>query len=93
MTDDITPTIDDLEDLSPNDAPEVSYRDWTHDQTCMVTYTTEREKFPKDRLAVGLADARAQCQALFGRILEEVVLPAGAPERFFFRVYRRNYRK
>jgi hypothetical protein len=89
LTEDIVPTIDDHERLTPDQPPEATYRDWTPDQTMVITYTTNPEKFRKDWACASRDWARDHCAAKYGRILEEVALP----ERFFFRVYRPSFRK
>jgi hypothetical protein len=71
------PTVDD-------EAPAASYPDWRPEETRVVTYTTAPHKFPKDRRAVTRAQATAECELVFGRVLEATYMP----ERFFFRVRR-----
>lgn len=64
--------------------PQTDYRDWKHEDTKVVVYTTNPDLYPKDRPATSSAAARAECQAIYGRILET----NSVPHRYFFRVWR-----
>jgi hypothetical protein len=60
------------------------YRDWKPEDTQVVTYTTMPERYTRDRVVVSKAQAKAQVEAIHGRILETNEVPG----RFFFRVMR-----
>lgn len=79
-------TVDDLHDFEDEvptqpGAP-IEYRDWNPEDTRVVTYTTNPSMYPKDRPTTSIDAARAEVQAVHGRILETNTVPS----RFFFRV-------
>lgn len=79
LAEDYVPTIDAVEASAP---PPVTYRDWLPQDTRVVVYTTDPARFPKDRPAVNRAQAKAQCELVFGRVLESNYVG----DRCFFRV-------
>lgn len=83
IAEDYVPTVDQADDTKP---PPATYRDWTAEDTRIVVFTTASHRYSKDRPAASRADARAQCELAFGRILEANYLS----ERFFFRVSRQS---
>jgi hypothetical protein len=81
LEEDVIPTIDDAAAEQP---PPVTYRDWKPEDTRVVVYTTDPATYPKDRPATTRANARAQAELTFGRVLEANYVG----ERCFFRVMR-----
>ncbi len=77
---DVIPTIDQEE-------PVASYQDWRPEDTRVVVYTTDPDRYPKDRVAPDGVSAQVACENECGPILQVRTVPY----RYFFRVRRGLY--
>jgi hypothetical protein len=81
IAEDYVPTVDQADEDKP---PPATYRDWVPEQTRVITYTNDLERYPRDRYAPTIAKAKAECELAFGPIKETNAVPG----RWFFRVAR-----
>lgn len=88
----LVPDIDQHATLPKDAAPAADYRDWRHEDTRVVCFTTEPEKYPKDKPCRSLEEAQALCKVTYGRILATETVRNGDAERFFFRVFKLDRR-
>jgi hypothetical protein len=79
-----TPTIDDFEDLSPEEVPTVEYKDWREGSTMVLSGPLGSESGFKGRRFATLGAAIRYYAAKHGRVHEAFTAAGG--ERYYVRV-------